>query len=119
MKKEFMTVFDIIDEVNQDLGEDLVAAYKSENGNWPVSAKVCDTKLVGGFATKQLCYEYEIIKSKQKVEMLKKQVLSMFLYNEISLINPYEQILQKAKNNIAKKRNVLDLIEYLKNRYNL
>lgn len=119
MKKESMTVFDVIDEVNQDLGEDLVAAYKSENGNWPIYAKVREIKLVGGFATKQLCYEYEIIKSKQKVEMLKKQVLSMFLYNEISLINPYEQILQKAKNNIAKKRNVLDLIEYLKNRYNL
>ena len=83
MKKESMTVFDIIDEVNQDLGEDLVVAYKSENGNWPVSAKVREIKLAGGFATKQLCYEYEIIKSKQKVEMLKKQVLSVWAWPEV------------------------------------
>jgi len=121
MEKKCMTVFDIINEVNQDLGEDLVAAYKSENGNWPVSAMVCDTKLAGGFATKQLCYEYEIIKAPEKAEMLKKQVLSMFFHNcdEVSLINPYEQILRTAKNNIAKKRNVLAFMEYLKDRYDL
>ena len=43
--KKTYTVFDIIDEVNRDLGEDIVCAYVSEDDSYPVSAMVMDKDL--------------------------------------------------------------------------
>ena len=77
--KKTYTVFDIIDEVNRDLGEDIVCAYVSEDDSYPVSAMVMDKDLcVSRTLSRQIGTRGELLVEKDDIEGKKKKILSMF-----------------------------------------
>ena len=115
--KKAVNVFDIIEEVNKDLGEDLIFAYEPE-GDYPISAMVADKELtVGGKMTRQIGKKYETFTKIEDIEARKKRVLSMFC--NVSFANPYSQLLEASKNNIAKIRNYHKVLLYLSDRYGM
>lgn len=115
--KKTYTVFDIIEEVNKDLDEDLIFAYEPE-GDYPISAMVADKELtVGGKLTRQIGKKYETFTKTEDIEERKKRVLSMFC--NVSFANPYSQLLEASKNNIAKIRNYHKVLLYLSDRYGM
>ena len=117
MVKKAVNVFDIIEEVNKDLGEDLIFAYESED-DYPISAMVADKELtVGGKLTRQIGKKYETFTKIEDIEERKKRVLSMFC--NVSFANPYSQLLEASKNNIAKIRNYHKVLLYLSDRYGM
>lgn len=113
--KKAANIFDIIEEVNKDLGEDLVFACE---GDYSIFAKVADEELtVDGKWTRQIGKKYEIFTNTEDIEERKKRVLSMFC--NVSFANPYSQLLEASKNNIAKIRNYHKVLLYLSDRYGM
>ena len=116
--RKAINVFDIIEEVNKDLGMDLFAAYVSDNDDFPISAMVIDSNFAHSAVHRPIGHKYETFSDIDKICELKKKILSMVCFS-ISLANPYDTILKKAKDTIEKKKNVFKALDYLRDRYNI
>lgn len=115
--KKTYTVFDIIEEVNKDLGEDLIFAYEPE-GDYSISAMVADKDLcVSRTLSRQIGTRGELLVEKDDIEDKKKKILSMFC--NCCMANKYNQILKVAKSNIEKVRNYHKVLLYLSDRYGM
>ncbi len=113
--KKTVNIFDVIEEVNKDLGEDLIFACEDD---YFISAMVADKELTAGrMLTRQVGKKYETFTKKEDIEERKKRVLSMFC--NVSFANPYSQLLGASKNNIAKIRNYHKVLLYLSDRYGM
>lgn len=115
MVKKLVDAFDIIDEVNKDLGEDLFFARESTN-DCVISAMLAD-KALGGPATRLIAHRCDTFHKQKDIINLKKNVLSMCSYVHESM--PYDKILENAKNNNEKKRSFSKAREYLESRYGI
>ena len=74
--KKAINVFDIIEEVNKDLGMDLFVAYVSED-DYPVSAVVTNARFAySSLIHRQVGNKYETFTDRNKIEDIKKKILS-------------------------------------------
>ena len=115
MVKKLVDAFDIIEEVNKDLGEDLFFAVEPPD-DYVVSAMLAD-KALGGPTTRLIAHRCDTFHKQEDIINLKKKVLSMCSYMHESM--PYDKILENAKNNNEKKRSFSKAREYLEKRYGI
>jgi len=115
--KKAINVFDIIEEVNKDLGMDLFVAYIFDD-NYSVYAMVTEARFAYSSIHRQVGNKYETFTDKNKIEDIKKKILSMVCYS-ISSANPYDVFIKKARDTIAKKKSVFKTLDYLNERYGI
>lgn len=116
--KKAINIFDLIEEVNKDLGEDLLVAVVPEN-DISVYVMVADKK-IGKQQKLIISSKYDMFTKKDDILHAKKRIVSVLIpFGFISLINPYEQFLSKAKQQVSKIRNFLKTKDYLESRYGI
>ena len=116
--KKAINIFDLIDEVNKDLGEDLLVGVIPKK-DVAVHIMIMDER-IGGQQKIITNTPYDIFTKKDDILRMKKKIISVLIpYGFVSFANPYEQFVSKAKQQIVKIRNFLKAKDYLEDRYGI